>query len=99
MSIGRVTMMEFSSEEAIEEAEVEYKKIRAEAFPTLELVLNIRTGPKSVMSVAVYPSKESADSNLPARKVYQDRLSANIKDSFYHEGEVSYFFQPKANRS
>ena len=82
MSIGRITMMEFTSEEAVDEAEILYEKIRAEAFPTLELVMNIRTGPTSLMSVAVYPSKESADSNLTAREKFQEKLDSSLKDSF-----------------
>ena len=42
MSIGRITMMEFTSEEAVDDAEILYEKIRAEAFPTLELVNHIK---------------------------------------------------------
>ena len=73
MSIGRVSMMEFSSKEEADNSEKLYDKIRAEAFPTLELVVNIRTGPTSVMSVAIYPSYESAASNLEARKNFRKR--------------------------
>ncbi len=98
MSIGRITMMEFISEEAVDDAEILYEKIRAEAFPTLELVMNIRTGPTSLMSVAVYPSKESADSNLTARGKFQEKLDASLKDSFFHEGDVTYFFQSEVKR-
>ena len=93
MSIGRVSMMEFSSKEEADNSEKLYDKIRAEAFPTLELVVNIRTGPTSVMSVAIYPSYESAASNLEARKKFQDEIEESLKDSFFHEGEVSYFYQ------
>ena len=57
MSIGRITMMEFTSEEAVDNAEILYEKIRAEAVPSLELVMNIRTGPTSLMSVAVTQAK------------------------------------------
>ncbi len=88
MSIGRVSMMEFSSKEEADNSEKLYDKIRAEAFPTLELVVNIRTGPTSVMSVAIYPSYESAASNLEARKKFQDEIEESLKDSFFHEGEV-----------
>ena len=98
MSIGRITMMEFISEEAVDDAEILYEKIRAEAFPTLELVMNIRTGPTSLMSVAVYPSKESADSNLTARGKFQEKLDSSLKDSFFHEGDVTYFFQSEVKR-
>lgn len=95
MSIGRITMMEFSTEEALNSGEQLYKEIRAEAFPTLELVVNVRTGPTSLMSVAIYPSHESAASNLEARARFQKEMEANMKDSFFHEGDVSYFYQPE----
>ena len=86
---------EYQNKKKFESAKILYEKIRAEAFPTLELVMNIRTGPTSLMSVAVYPSKESADSNLTARGKFQEKLDSSLKDSFFHEGEVTYFFQSK----
>ena len=95
VSIGRVSMMEFSSKEEADHSEELYDKIREEAFPTLELVVNIRTGPTSILSFAVYPSYESAASNLEGREKFQKEISAGLKDSFFHEGEVTYFFQPE----
>ena len=95
VSIGRVSMMEFSSKEEADYSEKLYDKVRAEAFPTLELVVNIRTGPTSLMSVAIYPSYESAASNLGSREKFQEEIEASLKDSFFHEGEVTYFFQPE----
>lgn len=53
MSIGRVSMMEFLSKEEADHAEDLYVQIREEAFPTLELVVNIRTGPTSILSFSV----------------------------------------------
>ena len=55
MSVGRITKLEFKSEEALKQAEITYDKIRDEAFPTLELVINIKTGATSVVSIALYP--------------------------------------------
>ena len=95
MSIGRITMMEFESEKALEKSEILYHEIRGEAFPSLELVINIRTGPTSLMSVALYPDYESAASNLPSREKFQKQVEATLKDSFFHEGDVTYFFQVK----
>ena len=83
MSVGRVSMMEFLSKEEADHAEDLYVQIREEAFPTLELVVNIRTGPTSVMSVAIYPSYESAASNLNARKKFQEEIEASLIDSFF----------------
>ena len=93
MSIGRVSMMEFLSKEEADHAEDLYVQIRDEAFPTLELVVNIRTGPTSILSFSVYPSYESAAGNLEDREKFQKEISASLKDSFFHEGEVSYIYQ------
>ena len=95
MSIGRISMMEYESEEALEKSEIVYEEIRDAAFPTLELVVNIRTGPTSLMSVAIYPDYDSAASNLPAREKFQQQVESTLKDSFYHEGDVTYFYQKK----
>jgi len=93
VSIGRVSMMEFLSKEEADHAEDLYVQIREEAFPTLELVVNIRTGPTSILSFSVYPSYESAAGNLEGREKFQKKISESLKDSFFHEGEVSYFYQ------
>ena len=70
MSIGRITKLEFESEEALRQAELTYDKIRDEAFPTLELEINIKTGPTSVVSIALYPNANAAASILPARESF-----------------------------
>ena len=71
MRIGRISKLEFESEEALKQAEITYDKIRDEISPTLELVVNIKTGPTSVVSIALYPNRKSAESNLPAREKFQ----------------------------
>ena len=93
MSIGRVTVLEFQSPEDVDAAEAYYEKIRDQAFPTLELVLNIRTGPTSLMSIATYPSYDAAARALPARQAFQKEVRARVTDTFYHEGDITYFFQ------
>ena len=101
MSIGRVSMMEFSSKEEADHSEELYDKIREEAFPTLELVVNIRTGPTSILSFAVYPSYESAASNLEGREKFQKEISAGLKDSFFTKVRLPTFsslnLNPKTN--
>ena len=93
MSIGRISMLEFMKPEDVDASEEYYKTIRADFFPTLELVLNIRTGPTSLMSIAVYPSYEAAEANLPERQKMHDQVEATLKDTFYYEGDISYFHQ------
>ena len=93
MSIGRISMLEFMKPEDVDAAETYYKAIREDFFPTLELVLNIHTGPTSLMSIAVYPSYEAAEANLPERQKMHDQVEATLKDTFYYEGDISYFYQ------
>ena len=93
MSIGRISMLEFMKPEDVDAAEAYHKTIREDFFPTLELVLNIRTGPTSLMSIAVYPSYEAAEANLPERQKMHDQVQATLKDTFYYEGDISYFYQ------
>ena len=93
MSIGRISMLEFMKPEDVDAAETYYKTIREDFLPTLELVLNIRTSPTSLMSIAVYPSYEAAEANLPERQKMHDQVEATLKDTFYYEGDISYFYQ------
>jgi len=97
MSIGRITMLEFMEPEDVDAAEAYYKTVREDFFPTLELVLNIRTGPTSLMSVAVYPSYEAAEANLTARQKFHDHVQATIKDTFYYEGDISHFYHKSSH--
>ena len=93
MSIGRISMLEFMKPEDVDASEEYYKTIRADFFPTLELVLNIRTGPTSLISIEVYPSYGAAEANLPERQKMHKHVQATLKDTFYYEGDISYFYQ------
>ena len=89
MSIARVTMHEFNEENVHGEIEDLYATIVDEYFPNLEQVINVKTGPTSAISIALYPSFESAETNLEGRAKMMELLGPYIKDSFYHEGEVT----------
>ena len=54
--------------EDVDASEEYYKTIRADFFPTLELVLNIRKDRKPLLSIAVYPHYEAAQAILPERQ-------------------------------
>ena len=56
MSIARVTLHEYINEEDIARTEAWYDSVRAELFPTAEQVINIKTGPTSLISIAIYSS-------------------------------------------
>ena len=89
MSIARVTMHEFNEEGMHEKIETLYGKIVDEYFPNLQQVINIKTGPTSAISIALYPSFEEADKNLEGRSKMMELMGPFVKDSFYHEGEIT----------
>ena len=67
MSIARVTMVEWNEEGIMETLEPVYDAHRDKWFPQLEQVINIKTGPTSSISIAIYPSFEEAEENLEGR--------------------------------
>ena len=67
MSIARVTMVEWNEEGIMETLEPVYQAHRDKWFPQLEQVINIKTGPTSSISIAIYPSFEEAEENLEGR--------------------------------
>ena len=89
MSIARVTMHELNEEGMHDKIEALYGTIVDEYFPQLEQVINIKTGPTSSISIAIYPSFEEAEKNLEGRAKMIELLAPFTKDSFYHEGEVA----------
>ena len=93
MSIGRITMIEFTSDEALKAAIKLYLATQKEYFPNAQVVINVKTGPLSVMSLAIYESYEEAEKNLVGRQKWQDTINITVKDTFYYEGDLQYFFQ------
>lgn len=53
MSIGRVTMIEFTSDEALKAAIKLYLATQKEYFPNAQVVINVKTGPLSMISIAI----------------------------------------------
>ena len=99
MSIARINMMEFLTEKDLESSENFYQTIQKEWFGNAQTVITVRTGPKSLLNLAVYSSYEDAETNLPKRKEFQDILKNKftVIDSFYYEGDITYFENSKAD--
>ena len=93
MSIARITMMEFLSEKELVASENFYQTIQKEWFGNAQTVINVRTGPTSLLSLAVYSSYADAEDNLPKRKEFQEIVKDKftVVDSFYYEGDITYF--------
>ena len=60
MTVARISMAEFNSEESANIFEERYQKVAPPALPEANSLTMIRTGPTSVMSVALYPDLETA---------------------------------------
>ena len=99
MSIARINMMEFLTEKDLESSENFYQTIQKEWFGNAQTVITVRTGPKSLLNLAVYSSYEDAETNLPKRKEFQDILKSKftVVDSFYYEGDITYFENSKSD--
>ena len=100
MSIARITMMEYLSETDVVASENFYQTVQKEWFGNAQAVINVRTGPTSLLSLAVYSSYEYAESNLPKRKEFQKIVKDKftVVDSFYYEGDITYFEGSKASK-
>ena len=99
MSIARINMMEFLTENDLESSENFYQTIQKEWFGNAQTVVNVRTGPTSLFSLAIYSSYEDAEKNLPKRKEFQKIVKDKftVVDSFYYEGDITYFEGSKAH--
>ena len=91
--------MEYLSEKEVVASENFYQTIQKEWFGNAQTVLNVRTGPTSLLSLAVYSSYEEAEKNLPKRKEFQNIVKDQftVVDSFYYEGDITYFEGIKAH--
>ena len=98
MSIARITMMEYLSEKDVVASENFYQTIQKDWFGNSQAIINVRTGPTSLLSLAVYSSYADAESNLPKRKEFQEIVKDKftVIYSFYYEGDITYFEASKA---
>ena len=98
MSIARITIMNFKEERDVKMSEEIYMSVQKDYFPNAELVVNVQTGEKSLLSLAIYPSYEEAEKNLEGREKFQKSIEATLVESFYYEGDLTYFYKnPSTN--
>ena len=93
MSIARITIMNFKEERDVKMSEEIYMTVQKDYFPNAELVVNVQTGEKSLLSLAIYPSYEEAEMNLEGREKFQKSIEATLVESFYYEGDLTYFYK------
>ena len=56
---ARVNMIDFLSEEALEEVQNCDVKIREKNYPGLEFTVWVRTGPRSIITLSIYEFEEA----------------------------------------
>ena len=64
MAIARVSVLEFVSPEALENAQRSHKEMREKVFPNLRMGLCVRTGPCSFIDISIYSSIEAAEEKV-----------------------------------
>ena len=89
MSISRVRMIDFVSEESSIAFEKEYIKRALELVPNALNLILTRTGPESLLHVAVYQNQEDVDTSLKAIEEFMVNWKGSIKDAIYLHGPVS----------
>ena len=96
MSIARVNMVEWRSEEEFLEISEEYNKKSSKTFPDAEILLRIRTTPTSVIAISVFPNQEKADEAKIQRDKNFEMHGVKVKDQWFLEGEVvQAYIKPK----
>ena len=88
MSIARINMLEFDTEDDLEQRANVYKNEAPKLFPNAEILLTIRTGPTSAMSVSVYPNDQAAEVALVKRDKHFKSAEIQPREAWYLEGKV-----------
>ena len=89
MSIARVRMVDFVSEESSIAFEKEYIKKALELVPKALNLIMTRTGPESLLHISVYQNQEDVDSSLKAVEDFMVNWKESIKDAIHLHGPVS----------
>ena len=88
MSIARINMLEFETEEDLAKRAELYGKDAPTLFPNAEILLTIKTGPTSAMSVSIYPDEKSAKDSLIRRDKHFKAAEVQPREAWYLEGKV-----------
>ena len=88
MSTARINMLEFDSEEDLNERAETYQREAPKLFPNAEILLTIKTGPTSAMSVSIYPDEKSAEESLIRRNKHFKAAKVQPREAWYLEGQV-----------
>ena len=93
MSVARVSVAEFKTEDGSKNFTEDYAKQYHDIFPTAEASLSVRTGPTSSIWVTIYPNDQAVEQSFEVRtKFMKDRDHfTNLDESFFYEAEMDFF--------
>mgnify|MGYP001157581257 FL=1 len=88
MSVSNINIFEFDDENKANEW-ISWHNIQGPiGFSEANILLFVRTGPSSGISVSVYPSDEAREAGSEARNEFQKQQSKYISDISTLEGDV-----------
>ena len=74
MSVARINMVDWRSEELFFEKTRNTDSTMRQQFPNAEIMLRIKTTPTSVVAISIYPSQEKADeARVELDKIYNGK--------------------------
>ena len=89
MAYVRINMIEFDTLEEFKKRASAFRENVAQVFPTAQLITAVATSDASVLSVLIYPDKETADAALEQREKHFAAVMP--KDIISLEGEMTQF--------
>ena len=89
VEFARVNMIDFVSEDVLEEVQDRYAKIREKDYPGLEFTVNVRTGPQSIMSLSIFGSEAALLATTENHQQFIASTSDLVKEFFFYESHVS----------
>jgi len=98
VSVGRVSVVEFTSEAGHDQFSKDYAEQYHVNFPNAEASIAIRTGPTSGLGVTIYPDEKSVEESLASRTKFMEDHEhlINMDESFFYEGTVDFKFLTNA---
>ena len=88
MSVSNVNIFEFHDENKANEWISWYNIQGPIGFSEADILLFVRTGPSSGISVSVYPNNEAREAGSEARNEFQKQQAKYISDISTLEGDV-----------
>ena len=81
-------MLEFDTEDDLEQRANVYNNKAPKLFPNAEILLTIKTGPTSAISVSVYLDELMAEEALIRRDKHFKSAEIQPREAWYLEGKV-----------